>query len=138
MKKRFLFLPLLLFSLFPPAFSQEAYLTDAEFQTLLSIIRQSKANSEAQTKLIAELRTELRAQEAELKEALNALELSEAALTDLKASLSRIRGYSKTLNEYCLTLEKENRKLRTGNKFLKIGCGAGGAFLIALILLLCL
>jgi hypothetical protein len=72
-----------------------------------------------------------------LKEALNALELSEAASKELNASLSRIRSYSERLSEYCKTLEKENRKLRTGNTFLKIGCGAGGGAAIVLLILLC-
>jgi hypothetical protein len=42
-EKKVLFLSLFLFSLLSPAFLQEAYLTGEEFQTLLNIIRQSKA-----------------------------------------------------------------------------------------------
>jgi FtsZ-binding cell division protein ZapB len=136
MKKQFLLLSLFLLPPFFPAFSQEVYLTENEFQTLLSIIRQSKANSEAQTKLIAELKAELQAQEAALKEALNGLELSEAALTELKSSLARIRDYSGTLNEYCLALEKENAKVKRSKTAWQIGCaGTGAAFLAVLLIL---
>jgi hypothetical protein len=136
MKKKFLFLSLLLLSRFSPAFSQEAYLTGEEFQTLLNIIRQSKTNSEQQTALIAELKAELQAQEAELKEALNGLELSEAASKELNASLSKIRDYSEMLNGYCLTLEKENAGLKRSKAAWKAGCaGTGGAFLIVLLIL---
>jgi hypothetical protein len=138
MKKRFLFLSLVLFPGFSPAFSQEVYLTENEFQTPLSIIRQSKANSEAQTKLITELKAELQAQETALKEALNGLETSEAALTELKSSLVKIRDYSGMLNEYCLALEKENAKVKRSKTAWRIGCAGTGAAFLAVFLILVL
>jgi predicted nuclease with TOPRIM domain len=138
MKKRFLFLSLFLFSRFSPVFSQEACLTETEFQTLLSIIRRSKTNSEEQITLIAELKAELQAQEAALKETLNGLETSEAALTELKSSLVKIRGYSARLNEYCLALEKENAKVKRSKTAWQVGCAGTGAAFIAMLLILVL
>jgi hypothetical protein len=130
---------LLLFG-FAPVFSQGAYLTETEYQELLNIIRASKSNSERQTMLIAELKETLKAQEAALLLALSSLELSETDLTELKASLSRIRGYSDGLNAYCLALEQENAALKKNNKGLKAGVGissgAAGALLIILLILL--
>ena len=138
--KKLLFIPLLLFLFLPPVFSQGVYLTEAEYQELLNLIKTSKANSEQQTRLITELRETLKAQEAELRQALNFLELSGTDLTELKAALSRIQSYSDELNAYCLTLEKENAGLLSKNRGLKIGLGissgAAGAMIIVLLILL--
>jgi capsule polysaccharide export protein KpsE/RkpR len=139
-KKRCFFLLFALLFFLQPAFSQGVFLTEAEFQELLNIIRASKANSEAQTNLIAGLRETLTTQEAALLRALSSLGQSETDLTELKASLSRIRSYSDELNAYCLTLEQENAALRTENRRLKIGLGissgSAGALVIVLIILL--
>ena len=137
--KKPLFIPLLLFLFLQPVFSQGVYLTEAEFQELLNLIRASKTNCEQQASLIAELKETLLTQEAELRQALNSLEQSETGLTELKASLTRIRSYSDELNAYCLTLEQENAGLQTKNRGLKIGIGissgAAGAMIIALLIL---
>jgi septal ring factor EnvC (AmiA/AmiB activator) len=136
---KFFFALLLLCFVLPPVFSQGVYLTESEFQELLNIIRKSRANSEEQTRLIAELRETLTMQEAELRQALNSLDQSEPELTELKASLSRIRSYSDGLNAYCLTLEQENAALKSKNKGLKIGIGvSGGSAAVLLIVLLIL
>jgi hypothetical protein len=103
----------------------------------LNSIKISKANSERQMVLIAGLRETLKAREAELTRALNALTQSEADLTALKASLAKTRNFSKELSEYCVTLEKENLRLKARNKALGIGCGvSGGAAGVFLVLLL--
>jgi chromosome segregation ATPase len=136
LKKR-LFLFLFLFLLSLPGFSQDIFLTESEYQELMNIIRTSKRNSEQQQNLITELRETLAAQEEELKKALNSLELSEGDLTELRASLSRIRTYLDGLNEYCKALESENISLKSKNNGLKIGIGiSGGATAVMLIVLL--
>jgi chromosome segregation ATPase len=140
-KLKRLFLALLLPRLFlPPVFSQEVCLAESEFQELMSIIRTSRANCETQTKLIADLRKTLGEQEAKLRQALGFLEQSETDLTELKASLSKIRSYSDGLNEYCLALEKENAALAGKNRGLKAGLGisSGAAGALAVILLILL
>jgi len=135
--RRLFFTFLLLFSFSPPGFSQGVFLTESEFQELMNIIKISRANSEEQTNLITGLRRTLAAQEAELRQALNSLELSESDLMELREALSKIQTYSDELNAYCLMLEKENKDLKTKNKGLKIGIGASsGAAGILLILLL--
>jgi uncharacterized protein HemX len=137
--KKLFFVPLLLCLFLPPVFSQGVCLTESEYQELLNIIKTSKANSETQTRLIADLKEVLTAQETELRQALNFLEQSEADLTELKTSLSRIRTYSDGLNEYCLTLEQENAVLNNKNRGLKTGLGissgAAGILLIALLII---
>ena len=137
--KKLLFISLLLFLFSLPVFSQGVYLTEAEYQELLNLIRTSSANCEQQTRLITELRETLTAQEAELRQALNFLEQSEAGLTELKDALLRIQSYSDELNAYCLTLERENAELLTKNRGLKIGLGissgAAGAMIIVLLIL---
>jgi len=138
--KKLFFISLLLCLFSARVFSQGVYLTESEYRELLNLIKTSKTNSEAQTKLITELKRVLAEQETELRQALNFLEQSEADLTELKASLSRIRTYSEELNEYCLTLEQENKALNKKNKGLKIGLGissgAAGALLVALLILI--
>jgi len=138
--KKLFFVSLLLFLFLPQVFSQGVYLTESEYQELLNLIKTSKTNSEAQTKLIADLKEILAMQKAELHQALNSLEQSETDSTELKEALSRIRTYSDELNEYCLTLEKENKALSDKNKGLKIGLGissgAAGTLLIVLLILL--
>jgi septal ring factor EnvC (AmiA/AmiB activator) len=135
MPKRVLLSLLLLWSFSARVFSQEVSLTEAEYQELMSIIRTSVRNSEQQRTLIAGLREVLTAQEAELRQALSALEQSEADLTELKASLSRIRTYLDGLNEYCLALESENAGLRSKNRGLKAGLGvsSGAAGVLVLV-----
>jgi uncharacterized protein HemX len=137
--KKLLFISLLFFLFLHPVFSQGVYLTGEEYQELLNLIKTSRTNSEQQTRLITELKETLRAQEAELRQALNFLEQSETDLTELKAALSRIQSYSDELNAYCLTLEQENAWLLTENRGLKIGLGisfgAAGAMIIVLLIL---
>jgi hypothetical protein len=134
----FAFLPLWFVS--PPVFSQGVCLTETEYRELLNLIKTSRTNSQEQTNLITGLKETLRAQEAALLQALNSLEQSETDLTELKASLSRIQGYSEELNAYCLTLEKENAGLKTENRRLKtwlgISSGSAGALVIVLLILL--
>jgi septal ring factor EnvC (AmiA/AmiB activator) len=134
----FALLPLCFF--LHPVFSQGVYLTETEFQELLNLIKTSRTNSQEQTNLITDLKETLRAQEAALLQALNSLEQSETDLTELKASLSRIQGYSEELNAYCLTLEQENAGLRTENRRLKtwlgVSSGSAGALIIVLLILL--
>jgi len=131
--KKLFFVALLFCLCLPQAFSHGVYLTESEFQELLNNISISKTKSETQTKLIADLKRVLAAQEAELRQALNSLEQSETDSTELKESLSRIQTYSGELNEYCLKLEQENKTLKVG---LGISSGAAGAFLIVLLILL--
>ena len=138
MMLKFLFaiLLLLLFLSFSVS-AQEVCLTEAEYTALMSIIKQSKTNSERQTELVTGLKETLKLQEAELQAALNAAEKSEAGLTELKSSLERIRSYSKELSEYCKALEQENARLKRSNAAWKTGCGAAGGAAIALLILLC-
>jgi len=137
MLKKLFLLFLFLFSLSLPGFSQDVYLTEAEYQELMNIIRTSRQNSEKQQSLIAELRGTLATQESALKEALNSLELSEEDLTELRTSLTKIRTYLDELNEYCKTLESENRRIKKENSGLKIGMGiTGGTTAVMLIVFL--
>jgi len=131
--KKLLFIFLLLCLVLPQVFSQGVYLTEVEYQELLNGIKVSKTNSEAQTKLITDLKKVLAEQETELRQALSYLEQSETDSTELKESLSKIQTYSRELNEYCLKLEQENKALKVG---LGISSGAAGAFLIVLLILL--
>jgi chromosome segregation ATPase len=135
MPKKLFFSLLLLWSFSARVFSQEVSLTETEYQELMSIIRTSARNSEQQRALIAGLRTVLTAQEAELRQALSALEQSEADLTELKASLSRIQTYSDGLNEYCLALESENAGLKSKNRGLKAGLGVSSGVLVLVLLM---
>jgi uncharacterized membrane protein YtjA (UPF0391 family) len=133
--RKLFFILLSLFWVSLPGFSQQICLTENEFHELMNIIRISRMNSKQQQELITELRETLAAQEAGLREALGSMELSEADLTELKASLSRIRTYSEELNKYCGTLENEINRLRKINNNLKIGIGiTGGAAGILTIL----
>jgi hypothetical protein len=134
--KRLLFISFLVFFFLHPVFSQGVYLTEAEYQELLNLIKTSKTNSEQQRMLITELKETLTAQEAELRQALNFMELSEMDLTELKAVLSRIQSYSDELNAYCLTLEKENAELLSKNRGLKIGLGISSGAAAAMIIVL--
>lgn len=138
--KKLLFASLLSCLFLAPVFSQGVWLTEAEYQELLNIIRASKANSIEQTNLIADLQNKLATQEAALLKALNSLEQSEPELTELKDALSRIRTYSDGLNKYCLELERENKVLKSKNKGLKIGLGisSGGAGVLVIVLLILL
>lgn len=135
--KKLFFISLLFCLFLQQVFSQGIYLTESEFQELMNIIKTSRVNSEEQTNLITGLKKTLTAQEAELLQVLNSLELSEQDLMELKEALSKIQIYSDELNEYCLRLEKENENLKSKNKGLKIGIGASsGAAGILLIVLL--
>jgi len=138
--KKLFFISLLLCLFLPQVFSQGVCLTESEYQELLNLIKTSKTNSETQTKLITELKKVLAEQETELQQALNYLEQSETDLTELKASLSRIRTYSEELNEYCLALEQENKALINKNRGLKIwlgiSSGAAGTLLVALLIMI--
>ena len=117
--------------------AQEVYLSETEYNALMSIIKQSKANSEQQTELVTGLKETLKLQEAELQAALNAAEKSEADLTELKSSLAKIRSYSDELSEYCKTLEQEASRLKKNKAAWKAGCGAAGGAVIVLLILLC-
>jgi BMFP domain-containing protein YqiC len=121
-----------------PVSAQEIYLTEAEYHSLMNLIRQSKANSERQTALAAELKETLKAQEAALLAALDAVGKSESELAELKNSLARIRGYSTGLSEYCKTLEADNAKLAKANSAWKKGCGITGGAAALLLILLCI
>jgi septal ring factor EnvC (AmiA/AmiB activator) len=140
LSKKFLFASFLLCLLFAPVFSQGVWLTESEYQELMSIIRASKANSQEQTNLIADLKNRLATQEAKLLKALTSLEQSGPELTELKAALSRIRTYSDELNKYCLELEQEIKDLKSKNRGLKIGLGtsSGVAGALAVVLLIVL
>jgi chromosome segregation ATPase len=135
LKFLFVILLLLLFLSFSVS-AQEVYLTEAEYNALMNIIKQSKTNSEQQTKLVSSLKETLRTQEAELQAALNAAEKSEADLTELKSSLARIQSYSNQLSEYCKTLETENTRLKRNNAAWKTGFGAAGGAAVVLLILL--
>jgi chromosome segregation ATPase len=137
LKLLFAILLLLLFLSFSVS-AREVYLSETEYNALMSIIKQSKANSEQQTELVTGLKETLKQQEAELQAALNAAEKSEADLTELKSSLAKIRSYSDELSEYCKTLEADAARLKRSNTVWKTGCGAAGGAVIALLILLCI